>query len=316
VGTEGEATHAISRAALFMPIRPVAQCYAGDVELLLAAGFDGVKIDNCGDDQGVGYVSRLRHLNASEKRLVIENSNQGFGNPWFVPHRRPAGPPRENPTNGSDYCPFHMFRTGGDISATFGNIYQKLQFVRPYLAADNPISRPGCWAFPDQLEVGNFPPGPLAFVESRTHFGAWCVVSSPLYLSTSLLDEARMATVWPVISNKEAIQVNQMWHGHPGRLVLEGTSGTSHWQCWAKHGPSGAQAVLVLNAGSESINTTIPFDRLGLPCHSGGDGTSNATSCSARDIWAHADLAPMADAWTVTGLGPHDSRFVVFTPTA
>ena len=32
--------------------------------------------------------------------------------------------------------------------------------------------RPGCWAYPDMLEVGNFV-GPNSYNESRTHFGAW-----------------------------------------------------------------------------------------------------------------------------------------------
>ena len=319
-------SHALSPGALATFVGCAAQCYAGDVQLLLEAGFDGVKIDNCGDDQGVGYVSRLKYLNASGKKLLIENSNQGFGNPWFQPQRRPAGPPRENPPNGTDWCPFHMFRSGGDIGATFGNILAKLQYARPYLVPSAPISRPGCWAFPDMLEVGNFPAGPLAFVESRTHFGAWCVVSSPLYLSTSLMDSAELDAIWPIISNREAIHVNQMWHGHPGRLVVEGTSG-AHWQCWAKAGPSGSQAVLLLNAGTEPINATIPFEQLGLPCtdaprsrHAATpppDSRGGARRCNVRDIWAQADLAPTTgDAWQVHGLGAHDSRFVIFTPKA
>jgi alpha-galactosidase len=223
------------------------RAYAGDAAMLLAAGFDGVKIDNCGDDRGAGFVARARHLNASGRRLLIENSNQGFGNPWpsGTPHQNPPGPPRENPPNRSvlpDYCPFHMFRSGGDIGPSFGDIYAKLQYVRPYLATTRPVSRPGCWAFPDMLEVGNFD-GPLAFVESRTHFGAWCVVSSPLLLSTALADDATLDAIWPIVSNREAVGVNQMWHGHPGRLVLEGAgAGGGAWQCWAKAGPNGSQA--------------------------------------------------------------------------
>ena len=109
-----------------------------------------------------------------------------------------------------------MFRSGGDIGPDWGNIYGKLQYVRPYLTLNKPVSRPGCWAFPDMLEVGNFV-GPRNLTESRTHFGAWCIVSSPLYLSTALADKARMDAIWPIISNREAIAVNQMWHGHPGR---------------------------------------------------------------------------------------------------
>jgi len=42
--------------------------------------------------------------------LGQENSNQGFGNP--MGGRGKAGPPRNNPPNGSTYCPFNVFRTG------------------------------------------------------------------------------------------------------------------------------------------------------------------------------------------------------------
>ena len=55
--------------------------YIGDVAQILDAGFDGVKIDNCGDDQAKAFTSRLKHINASGKAILVENSNQGFGNP-------------------------------------------------------------------------------------------------------------------------------------------------------------------------------------------------------------------------------------------
>ena len=284
--------------------------YAGDVKMLLASGFDGVKIDNCGDDRGAGYVARFGHIQQSAPRkLIIENSNQGFGNPWPTgkPSRNPPGPPRENPPNRSvlaDYCPFHMFRSGGDIGPDWGNIYGKLQYVRPYLTLNKPVSRPGCWAFPDMLEVGNFV-GPHNLTESRTHFGAWCIVSSPLYLSTALADKARMDAIWPIISNREAIAVNQMWHGHPGRLVAEGTSDGSHYQVWAKAAAEGAEAVLLLNAGDKPINVTLSLATFGLPA---------AKPCAVRDIWKRADLPDVVGTWTVTGLASHDSAFVMFTP--
>ena len=72
---------------------------------VLGAGFDGLKIDNCGDDDGSGcaarlaraasaqsrhsydarvfaqwgacsFVSRVKHLNESGRAILIENSNQ------------------------------------------------------------------------------------------------------------------------------------------------------------------------------------------------------------------------------------------------
>lgn len=55
--------------------------------------------------------------------------------------------------------------------------------------------------------------------EDRAHFGAWCIVSSPLVLGFNVTDRSIYQRVWPIISNKEAIAVNQQWAGHPGMLV-------------------------------------------------------------------------------------------------
>ena len=42
---------------------------------------------------------------------------------------------------------------------------------------------------------------PLAW--QRAHFGAWCIISSPLILGFDLLDAKLLRAVWPVISNRE-----------------------------------------------------------------------------------------------------------------
>ena len=58
--------------------------------------------------------------------------------------------------------------------------------------------------------------------ENRVHFGGWCIVSSPLILAYNLSEPARRELVWDIITNKEAIYVNQQWAGHPGSQKLEG----------------------------------------------------------------------------------------------
>ena len=74
---------------------------------------------------------------------------------------------------------------------------------------------PGCWAYPDMLEVGNMP----TFNESRSHFGAWCIVSAPLILGHDLANTTLNAEIWPIITNKHAIAVSKSWAGHPGSLI-------------------------------------------------------------------------------------------------
>ena len=57
----------------------------------------------------------------------------------------------------------------------------------------------------------------LTVEELRSHFGAWCIVSSPLILSHDVNDEDINSKVWPIIGNREAISINQDWAGHSGR---------------------------------------------------------------------------------------------------
>ena len=76
-------------------------------------------------------------------------------------------------------------------------------------AASTPVSRPGCWAYPDMLEVGRMPEHNAA--ESRSHLAAWAMVSAPLALGFDLSDETKMAAAWPIISNEEVLAISQTW---------------------------------------------------------------------------------------------------------
>ena len=63
--------------------------------------------------------------------------------------------------------------------------------------------------YPDMMEVGNFNGhDPLRFNEERTHFGLWCIVSSPLVLGFNLSDSVAMDRVWPVITNTEGVRLS------------------------------------------------------------------------------------------------------------
>ena len=53
---------------------------------------------------------------------------------------------------------------------------------------------------------------------TRTHFAAFCIISSPLVLSIYPSDE-NLAPILDIIGNKQAMAINQAWDGHPGTLV-------------------------------------------------------------------------------------------------
>ena len=64
--------------------------------------------------------------------------------------------------------------------------------------------------------------------------------------------------MWDIISNREAIAVNQQWSGQPGRLVTS----TPGYQLWSKQLPQGAVAVLAFNRGTAAINITVAAESI------------------------------------------------------
>lgn len=46
-------------------------------------------------------------------------------------------------------------------------------------------------------------------------------MSAPLILGLDLTQHDKLAAIIPIITNKDALAVNQQWAGHPGRLVQE-----------------------------------------------------------------------------------------------
>ncbi len=187
----------------------IAANYAGDIRSLHAFGFDSVKIDGCGAQRNQTHYAEL--MAATGRGFTIENCH------WGQCSETDAS---SCPT--ADWCPFNFFRSSGDIDASAEKWLTNLQTVIPFTDHAAPLSRPGCWAYPDMLEVGRVAaPAPgAAFTWNRAHFGAWCIVSAPLILGLELSDAA-LAPILDVVGNVEAIDVNQQWAGHPGMLVEE-----------------------------------------------------------------------------------------------
>eukprot|EP01043_Picozoa_sp_COSAG02_P017542 COSAG02_NODE_796_length_17128_cov_176.587586_13_plen_58_part_00 len=55
------------------------------------------------------------------------------------------------------------------------------------------------------LEVGRLE----SYAADEAHFGLWVVTSSPLILGFDMLSDETMNRVWPIITNVEAIEINQ-----------------------------------------------------------------------------------------------------------
>ena len=106
--------------------------YDGDVAELLASGFVAMKLDSCGAQRNLSLYYNIVNRTA-QRPVLIENCHQGG-----------------DPPTSDGWCPYHMFRTSGDITNTFDRVMSNLQTMLPWLERDpvlgSSLSRPGCWA--------------------------------------------------------------------------------------------------------------------------------------------------------------------------
>ena len=175
------------------------------------------------------------------------------------------------------------------------------------------------------------PAGGLDINESMAHFGAWAVVSSPLTLGHDLSNDAEYDAAWPVVSNRDAIMVNQVYAGDAGRLVAESEETLDNlllfhgagcecpypgslprWAVFAKRLDAGAKsaAAIAINFGNESL--PAGSIRLGLEQLFGSPGAVGLAA--ERDVWRKADVPVDAAApvgWVVAELAPRSSYFAL-----
>jgi hypothetical protein len=107
------------------------ECYQGDVDATLDYGFDSIKLDGCGAQRDLTLYASL--FNATGKSILIENCHWG----GTVPN--------------ATWCPWNYFRSSGDVRASYSSIVGNLQTTIQW--AKSGLSQPGCWAYPDMLEV-------------------------------------------------------------------------------------------------------------------------------------------------------------------
>ena len=190
--------------------RNVTECtkqITGDVQALLEYKFDSLKIDGCGNETNLTLWDEILRQHSSNNKSTILVENCHGPNPDYKPTNRSLPPNID--------CPYNMYRTSVDIRNNYGSILHNLLSVEYYHARN--LSYPGCWAYPDMLQVG-VRQG-LNEVETKSHFNSWAIVSSPLILSHDVNNVTLMNTlVWPIISNQEVLHVNQVYYGDSGGI--------------------------------------------------------------------------------------------------
>lgn len=275
-------------------------------------GFDELKLDGCGAQLNMTRYAEL--MKNSGKNYTVENCHWGHCGTW-------KGSPDASSCPSRTWCPFNMYRTSTDMDVHEFDWMANLGTMRKYLESEPPLSQPGCWAYPDMLEVGNIING--TFEWNRAHFGAWCIVSAPLILGLDLTNRELVAPLIPLITNPEALAVNQLWAGHPGRLAFQysppslrstasrrrgaGPPEEGTVQVWTKPQPAGSTAVLIINTGSLPYTVNIKLSEIEAAYFSG--------SVYVRDIWARRELGKSKDSLEVTVPGT-DSVFYLLKPAS
>ena len=147
--------------------------------------------------------------------------------------------------------------------------------------------------------------------EDRSHFSAWAITSSPLILGVNL-SWAVMNDIWPVISNREVIKVNQAWAGSAGKRLHY----SQDYQVWAKPtDKNGSHAVMFLSNSTEPIDIELELKEISVQ-------VANAAAnklLSVRDLWARKLLPASAvlsgTTLRVKAVPSHDSRMLLLGAT-
>ena len=171
----------------------------------------------------------------------------------------------------------NLWRTGGDIEATFPSILWCLGDNSPPAF----VAGPGRWNDADMLEVGN---GSLTFTENQAHFSLWCIVASPLIAGNDLTTMS--AQTLSILTNAELIAVNQDPAGEQGVPLAN----TSTNQIWVK--PLGTdfttKAVALFNPNTSATTITVNWSDIGL----------RPGIATVRDLWAKANLGAFNNSFT------------------
>jgi alpha-galactosidase len=235
--------------------------YEGDIKSLRAFDFDGVKIDGCGHQRNQTLYAEL--MAASGKNYTIENCHWGD-----CTDSDDSSCPTET------WCPFNWYRSSGDINAGSESWMRNLQSTIKFQDWAKPLSQPGCWAYPDMLEVGRVAaPTPESFLSwNRAHFGAWCVTSSPLILGLDITDDAKLAPILDIIGNPDAIAVNQQWAGHPGMMVENVVAPPQAYAAGGVTVPSSSAGDFDMTGGAAASGGRPDKETSGANIRTGGPG--------------------------------------------
>jgi len=174
--------------------------------------------------------------------------------------------------------------------------------VIQHMAGLSQYAGPGGWNDPDFLMTGEWW---LSDTDSQTEFSFWCLFAAPLFVATDIRELSNKKE----ILNSEAIAVNQDKLGIAGDLRVNLTSGA---QVWSKPLSNQEWAVILYNSNLIwwDVDVTVSWNNQQLP-----GWPATAIGANVRDLWAHQQVGNnLPTNFTVSGLGPHETRLLKITP--
>ena len=253
-------------------------------------GFDFIKVDYCGGcklglDPRTRYGEIARAIAATGRKDVRLNICR-----WTFPGAWAA-----------DVA--ESWRTTGDIRAHWGSV-RGIIAANLYLGA---VMKAGHYNDMDMLEVGQLKGSvKTAFVgrdsgltadEETTHFGMWCMLSSPLLIGCDV--RKLPASTKKLITNPYLLRMNQNELGVQGQVAArEGEAYVLVKDADVRFGP--ARYVALYNAGDNECELAVRASALEL----GGE-------IQAFDLVEMGDPGSFRDTVTVT-VRPHASKFYRF----
>ncbi|KAH9247344.1 hypothetical protein BASA81_015061 [Batrachochytrium salamandrivorans] len=243
-------------------------------------GVDLLKVDSClpsstSDSYNQGVMEFWR--GALDNNVILYNSRFGCMaktkclNTYTCPMQTQRGPNSVVRLYCTRNC--DLARTGPDIKPKWASILGSLSTV----FGRSKVSKPGFWSDPDYL----LPHASLMhFVERRSQFSLWCVVSAPLVISVELttMDNQTVA----MLSNPMAIQVNQKYEGDAGDLRVK--TGKL-WELIKRF--TLQTAVVVVNIG-KSLNQFTPTAPALMWRPTLAVYRTNAVICDYVNVWTNA----------------------------
>ncbi|VTO91862.1 unnamed protein product [Fusarium graminearum] len=174
------------------------------------------------------------------------------------------------------------------------NAWRAIWRITNQAVAHSKYNHPGAFADLDMLIIGL---GALSYEEERFHFGFWSMMKSPLIIGGVMDAKQIPSHSLEVMSNKEAVAINQDALGQAAELVIRHTE--EQWDVWSGNLTSNRKVLGVANWKNETQTVEVDLSLIGV-------GKANA-----RDVWAHEDL-------TISGtqkfeLKPHELRLLVLS---